>query len=621
LAWRIPENPPSDQGQHPLINNTGGSGYNNNIRKSFSGKFSFDLAIPWIKGLSTDGYYFYTDVNEHEKEWSTPWTFYSWDKEAGKPIPQQGGYAELATLEEDFSNRATDLINFRIKYESQFEDHYINTFLAAEQSKGLYKSFIAFRRDFMAEAIDELFAGSDVNQRTDGSSSENARRNFFGRLSYNFKEKYLLDFNFRYDGSYRFPKDGRWGFFPGVSVAYRISEESFLKDKISFIDNLKIRASYGEMGNDAINPFQFLQSYNLLTTGAFIGEPTIPAPVIWGDVAPNPNVTWEVATVKNIGLDALIFNSSLELTVDVFKQRRSNILTTRALEVPKYTGLILPAENIGIVDNKGIELTFNHRNTLSVGSGLSYRLGGNVAFARNKVVDVSEAADVPEHQKEEGHVLGAGLYYQAIGIFRTQEEVDSNPIVPGTIVGDLQYNDYNGDGEITANDRVRIDKSIHPEITYGFNASADYKNFSLYAQFSGVARAWWWLFNIARPVRNAPAELLENRYTPGSMDSKYPWIPTWHPNYEVSGMVSDFWLEDASFLRLKTLELSYILPQTLTSKLKINRMRVYLSGSNLFTISDIKDYDPEGANTSVSYATAYFYPQTRVYNLGVQLTF
>lgn len=616
-----PSNPPSDQGQHPMINNTGGSGYDNNIGKRFSGKFSFDLDIPWIEGAGVDGYHFYSDEQYQRKIWSTPWTYYGWDRDAGEPIPLRGGYASLANLEERFNNSTSNLTHLKLKYERQFENHFINTFLAAEQSSGFYKNFNAFRRNYMATAIDELFAGSNVNQETGGSSSESTRQNVFGRLSYNYQEKYLFDFNFRYDGSFRFPEGNRWGFFPGFSAAWRITEENFLRDNIDFLDDLKLRASYGEMGNDAIAPFQFMQSYNLRTSGVYFGAPSTPDPVIWGGVSPNPNVTWEVATIQNAGFDAIFMNHLLGVTVEVFKQRRSNILTTRALEVPEYTGLVLPSENIGIIDNKGVELNLNHRNTLEIGTGLTYRIGGNFAFARNNVVDVSEAIDVPEHQKMEGSILGAGLYYEATGIFRTQEEVDNNPIIPGTQVGDLQYRDIDGDGEITPNDRVRMDKSIHPEITYGFNLSADYGNFSLFAHFSGVARAWWWVYDIARPVRNAPAELLDNRYTPGSMDSKYPWIPTWHPGMEVSGQFSDFWLKDASFLRLKTLDLSYNLPEDFINRYGVNRMRVFVSGSNLFTISDIKSYDPEGANPGTNYGSAHFYPQMKVFNLGAQLTF
>src|SRR5690625_2542933 len=614
-----PSNPPSDQGQHPMINNTGGSGYDDRVNRRFSGKFAFDLVLPWTEGLTIDGYFHHSNDQNRRKIWSTPWTYYSWDRENQVAVPQQGGFASLANLEESFNNNFSNLINLRLQYQRDFNDHYLNTFIAAEQLSGHYESFSSFRRDFMATAIDELFAGSNANQNTNGYSSESARQNIFGRVSYNFQEKYLLDFNFRYDGTFRFPEENRWGFFPGVSAAWRLSQENFLSNS-EVINELKLRASYGEMGNDAgINPFQYLQSYNLNTSGTYFGG--TPDPVIWGGVAPNPNITWEVATITNMGLDVELLDSMFGMTIEVFRQKRSNILTTRALEVPGYTGLILPSENIGVVTNQGIDLSVTHINHLSLGRGLRYSISANMGFARNKVLDVSEAADVPEHQKMEGRPLGAGLYYRAIGIFRTQEEIDNNPHIAGTIPGDLQYYDYDGDGQITANDRIRMDKSIYPDMTFGLNLSVDYANFSLFSHFSGVTGADWWIYDIARTGRNAPAELLENRYRPGSMDSKYPWIPTWHPDMEVSGMTSDFWVQDASFLRLKTLEFSYNLPDNLTTGLGLSSMRLYVSGSNIFTISHIKDYDPEGANPGVNYGAAHFYPQTRVFNLGAQLTF
>ena len=617
-----PSNPPSDQGQHPLINNTGGSGYNNRIGKRWSGKVGFDLELPFIvEGLSTDGYFSYIDETFASKIWSTPWTYYGWDDANQQVIPYKGGYDTKANLRQEYTNDNGSLINFRIKFEKQFNKHYLNTFIAAEQQKGYYNRFMAYRRDYMATAIDELFAGATANQNTDGASSENARRNIFGRVSYNFSEKYLMDFNFRYDGSYRFPNDSRWGFFPGISAAWRVSQEDFLKDN-SVLTELKLRASYGEIGNDEIDPFQYLQGYTLRGLGYNFGSPSTPSAVIYGSVSPNPNITWEVASIANLGMDGRIFGDMLGFTVDVFRQRRSNILTTRDLAVPAYTGLILPRENIGVVENKGFEISLNHRNTLSFGRGFNYMVSGNFAFSRSKVIDIAEAKDVPEYQKREGHIIGAGLFYEALGIIRTEEQLASVPVIAGTIVGDLYYKDVNNDGAITALDRVRMDKSPIPEITYGFNLSADYSNFAVFAHFSGVARANWFLYEIARIVRNAPEELLANRYTPGSMDSKYPWIPTWEPDTEVSGMLSTFWLQNSSFLRLKTLEVSYTLPENLLTRLKVSSTRVFLSGSNLFTLSGIKrGYDPEGANDGNRYGSAHFYPQTKVYNLGIQITF
>jgi TonB-dependent starch-binding outer membrane protein SusC len=612
-----PSNPPSDYGYHPMINNTGGSGYDDQMGRRFSGRASYDINIPWIEGLGTDGYFFYRNSYDARKRWLTPWTYYSYNKETGEVIPLQGGTVAQPQLTQDFSNSTGNLFHLKLRYTRQFTDHYLNTFVAYEESSGFDNSMMAFRRDYVSPAIDELFAGAVANMNTSGTSSRSARKNLFGRVSYNFQEKYLIDFNFRYDGSYRFPRENRWGFFPGVSAAWRISEENFMRG-IGNLDDLKLRVSYGQIGNDAIDPFQYMQSYNLMTSGYHFGDPRSPRPGVFAGVSPNPNITWEVSTIANVGFDALFANHLVGLAVDIFQQRRTNILTTRALAVPEYTGLVFPMENIGIVDNKGIELSLNHRNTVSIGNGLSYYMSGNFAFARSNVVDVAEPADVPDYQKSEGAILGAGLYYEAIGIFRTQAEIDSEPVMSGTQVGDLKYRDYNGDGRIDHGDRIRMNKSIIPEITFGYNLSAQYNRFSLFAHFAGQARAWWYIHQNARVSLNAPAELLENRYTPGSMDSKYPILPqdSSPDKGEVSGMPSDFWLQNASFLRLKTLELSYSLPQGFTSRYNIDNARIYVSGNNLFTWSEIKWYDPEGENI-----TGAFYPQMKIFNLGVQLIF
>jgi len=611
-----PSNIPSDYGENPAITHTGGAGYDDSKVKRFNGKFSYNIRLPWVEGLGVDGYFATNDNYLHRKRWRTPWEHYGYDFDTGEIITYNGGYSSKPELQEWFTGNNSYLINSRVKFQRQFDRHYLNTFIAVEQSRGRSNTLSAYRKDFLSSAIDELFAGSAANLTNDGFSSENARRNVFGRVSYNYMEKYLLDFNFRYDGSYRFPKDGRWGFFPGLSVAWRVSEEKLIKDNLTFINDLKLRASHGEIGNDAISAFQYLQQYNLRSIGYHFGAPTLSAPqaAVYSGVSPNPNITWEVAAISNLGLDGILFNQLLGFSVDVFKQRRSNILTTRGLELPYYTGLQLPNENIGIVENKGIELELSHFNKAN---DFTYRLEGNISFSRSNVVDVSEAQDVPDYQKAEGHILGAGLYYDAIGIFRTKEELESKPVYPGSTVGDLIYRDVNDDGLINNADKVRMDKSVIPEITYGFNLTLNYKNFGLFANFAGQGRAWWYIHQHARVDQNGLKELLENRYTPGSMDSKYPWIPQFAAvGTDISGMPSTMWLQNAAFLRLKTLNISYDLPQGFLNQFKIQEMRVFCSGSNLLTFSEIKWFDPEGSNER-----GLFYPQSKVYNLGVQVKF
>lgn len=327
-------------------------------------------------------------------------------------------------------------------------------------------------------------------------------------------------------------------------------------------------------------------------------------------------------------MDATLWQGGLGFSLDVFKQRRSNILTARSTEVPIYTGLVLPHENIGIIENKGFEISLSHRNNTPSTDQISYSISGNVGYAKNKIIDISEPQDMPDYQKAEGSMIGTQLLYEAVGIFRTQEEVDSNPVMPGTKVGDLQYRDINNDGTINAADRVRQDKGSIPEFTFGFNATLTYKSFSLFANFAGQTRAWTYFHKHARTTQNSLRDLLLNRYVPGSMDSKYPILPQEDGagEGEVSGMPSTFWLQDASFLRLKTLQIDYSLPEDLLSKVGLSSIMLFVNGSNLFTFSEIEWFDPEGTpqaseHNGFSYSTGSFYPQTKVYNVGVNITF
>lgn len=600
-------------GNNPAVMCTDATGNDNDKYTRYMTKVSFDINIPWVKGLGIDGYYTYSNDLNVRKLWQTPWVVYSYDKNDDTYIPVEGGGIKAPRLTQTFQEWKNNLFNLRCKFEQKFDYHSINAFIALEVSDGKYSMFEAQRINFSSSILDELFAGSLEDQSTDGSSTESGRVNYFGRISYGYKDKYLMDINCRYDGSTSFPKGKRYGFFPGISLAWRLSEEKFILENFHSIDNLKIRMSYGEMGNDQIDPFQYLAMYKLTEEGYNFGQTVTRTQGLIAGVTPNPNITWEVAKVMNVGLDAQFKNGLFGFSVDMFKQRRSNILETRDLAIPDYTGLVLPEENIGVVENKGIELQLTHAKNQG---DFTYQVAGNIAYAKNKVIDISEAQNVPEWQKAEGHVLDAGLYYKALGIFRTQAEVDANPVYPGTVVGDLQYEDVNDDGVISAADQVRLDKTVTPEITFGLNASAQYKQFSLFANFSGQTRAWNRFANYVRIAENGLQDLVDNRYTEGSMDSKYPIIPTQGGSGEVSALPSTFWLRDMSFLRLKTLEIAYDIPETFLSRFNITRLKIFLSGTNLFTIDKLKIFDPETSSGSGN-----FYPQSKIYNIGFNVTF
>lgn len=594
--------------QNPAFWATDATGYNNNKTSLYQTSVSFDYELPFVEGLGISGRISYDKVHADDKEWATPYTIYTYDADTDTYEPNTGGPSQ-PQLEQRKSFSSMMNGNVRINYATEIEDHKLNAFAAIEQTEDKSNFIEAFRRNYQTTAVDQIFAGSAINMDTDGSASRFARRNYFGRISYGYQGKYLVDFTLRYDGSSAFPEDGRFGLFPGASAGWVLSEEAFLQET-DFIDHLKLRGSWGEMGNDAIAPFQYLATYNL-TQGAVFGADRTIRQGTARSVEPNPNVTWEVARTTNIGLDAELLEGRLNLTLDVFKTRRTNILAPRNASVPDYAGLELPDENIGIVENKGIEFQVEHRRIIS--NDFTYAIRGNMSFARNKIVHIDEAPDIPEWQKAEGMPMGSDLYYNAIGIYRSQSEIDNTPSPSGTRVNDLQYEDVNGDGQINALDRKRLSKSPIPEITFGSGISFWYNNFSLDILLQGQARAWKYFWMPQGTFGNVIKDFAENRPGPDNPNSEFPNI--YSDEAEVGAWESDFWLYNASFVRLKNVEFGYSIPTDLTDRLGIQNARVYVNGLNLMTIDKLKYLDPEG-----DAHRGRHYPQNRVFNVGIDIS-
>lgn len=593
-------------GANPRVLATDATGNHNERQLRFQGRMNFDISNPWVEGLTVHGFAVINNNNGFSKLWEKPAYVWNYDPNTDVYTRQAAFNSPPAPrLTQSYSNNRNYLLNLRINYARKFGDHDLVAFLAAEQQEGYSTSFSGRRENFATPAIDELFAGSLTNQMTSGSSSETARQNLFGRFNYGFKSKYLVEFNFRYDGSANFPVGKRFGFFPGVSGGWRISEEGFMQN-LALVDELKIRGSYGEIGNDQVPAFQYLSSYSF-TSGYHFGAPRVQGQGLIAGVSPNPNITWEVAKISNVAVDATLWNGLLDFTVELFKQRRTNILGSRGLAVPAFAAISLPDENFGIVENKGIEIMA--ATTGSIGS-LTYRVAGNVTRSMNKIVEIAESPNIPDYQRQTGRTMEALMLYNTLGIFRTQEQLDESPKMVGARVGDLIYEDINGDGLINASDQIRHNKSNVPEVVFGSQISLGYKGFSLWANFAGQARAWTHFFITGRVNSNSLKDALENRWTPGSMDSKYPRpLTTGYQN-------STFWLREAWFVRLKTLELGYDLPKSILSKAGISSMRIYINGNNLFTIDELKWFDPEGISTFGD-----FYPQSKVYNLGFNIRF
>ena len=592
------------------------TGYDKTTINTINTTLSADWDLSFItEGLSVNGKLAYDVVNNFNKKWTTPWTVYSYDAKTEEFIAGKSS-ANKPSLKETQAQSTTTTLNASINYDRDFSGHHVTALAGFEQSSYRYDTFNAQINNFDSDILDEFFAGSadKSNYSIGGKAIETARRSFFGRLGYDWKSKYMIQGIIRFDGSENFPKENRWGVFPGVSVGWRLSEEPWIKDNAPALTNLKLRASYGEQGNDQIAAFQYLSTYSYATSTRYRMEiDGAKVNNIIPDVAPNPNVTWEVAKTWNVGIDGSYNNGLIGWEVEAFHTRRSNILCTRSASVPGYTGLtgMLPDENIGIVSNKGIELQLSHQHRVS---DFMYHISGNFMYVKNTVefMDETPYGEGYEYLNATGRPMGAGLYYQVAGINRTQEDLDSHPQMSGATLGDFYYKDIDGDGKITTMDRQRSDLTTVPQIVFGLNFDAQWKNFDLTVLFQGQARARYYYSPLTAPAEfNIEYYAAKNAWTLDNKDANFPRLGS-----TVSKQTNSFFHRNASFLRLKNVELGYTIPQKAFGNVPIKSLRVYLAGYNLLTISGLKEVDPETSDGEFQ-----TYPQMRIFNAGVKLTF
>ena len=583
----------------------------NTINTTITAQWDLDFIT---KGLSVEGHVAYDLVNSAQKQWQTPWEGYDYNEvtqEYDKKVYTEWAYPSLSQNAKAWN---TLTMNAILNYNRQFGDHNVSAMAGFEQSSEKYEYFSAARTKYESTAIDQLFAGSadQAYWKNSGSASESARRSYFARIGYDYKSKYMVQFIGRYDGSENFAKDKRWGFFPSVSAGWRLSEEGFM-DGADWLTNLKIRGSYGEQGNDKISPFQYMTTYNYMTGVYYqqqLGGASV-STIVPGTIA-NPNVTWEVAKSWNIGIDGSIKGQMLTWEIEYFKTRRSNILCERNATIPIYTGMTnLPEENLGIVENQGFEAQLSHGGR-SKGGDFMYNLSGNFMFAKNKVVFMDETPQPEgyEYLYLTGHPMGSSLYYQCIGINRSEEDLNNYPQMAGSGLGDYIYEDIDGNGKIDAKDMLRSDLNTIPQIVFGLTGNFQYKNFDLSILFQGQARARFLYTPLQAPLEgNITKEMATQSWTLDRQDAKYGRINSTNNRKE-----STMWLRDASFLRLKNVELGYNFSGKALKTVGVKGLRLYIGGYNLFTISSLKEVDPETNSTSA-------YPLMRVFNTGVKVTF
>lgn len=477
---------------------------------------------------------------------------------------------------------------------------------------------------------DDAYIGNTVDPITAQSAwqtaDESTLLSWFGKANYEFDDRYLLSATFRVDGSSRFGKNNRYGYFPSFSAGWKISHEDFWNSEV--IDFLKLRASWGQNGNDNIGLYSF-------TTVVSSGQNYTFGPdevIINGSVAlraANPDLKWETSTQTNIGLDAELFEGRINFTTDYFIKKTSDMLY--AVPIPLVAGTEPPIQNVATAENKGFEFSLGYRNNEHA---LRYSFGGNIAFIKSEVTGLGtggeplytgyvQSANANAAKTDVGHPLASFFGYVTDGIFQSQEEVEAAAFQSaGTAPGDIRFKDLDGNGVIDVNDQTYIGNPT-PDVVYGFDGQLEFKGVELSFFFQGTSGND--IFN--NTVRydfgyvNRPASVLDRWTGPGTSVSE-PRVNLNDPNQ--NARISDRFVEDGSYLRLKTLQLGYYLPQTWLQKVGFEKFKIYISATNLLTFTKYSGYDPEIGSVGSSLELGIdrgFYPQARTVMGGVSVTF
>lgn len=604
--------PDIEYGDNPVVTGTNAIGYTNDKNYVINTNMSAVVNIPWVEGLFVDGSFAYDQNFDFYKSYIKPWTLYTLADVNDPTHKLNAGSRGVSApeLSEQYGTLRQTTVNVKLNYVRSFGKHNLSSFIAFEQATLRNDNFSANRKYFISDKLDQLSLGGDKEKNNSGSGFEYARRNYFGRISYNYKETYLFDYNMRYDGSQNFPEGRRMGLFPGASAGWVLSNENFWKKSIHTLDYFKLRASWGQMGNDQIDPFQYLSTYGFSSGGVMLG----------GDLnkglyqlrSPNEAITWEVANNYDFGIEAKILGDKLAFEGDYFMTKRSNILVSRSLSMPGYTGMTLPQENIAKVENKGFEMVLSHKNDIKK---FHYEIIGTVTHAQNKVLYFDETPNLPAYQQATGKQIGSALYYKAIGIYKTAEDVKNSIHLDGARAGDVIFEDVNNDKVIDDLDRVRMDRTENPTWIFGLTMTAKFKNFDFTMLWQGATGASQYLRTESGLIGNFPMAYVKDRWTEDNPNGSWPRAYDRDREYWVN-RPNTFWFWNTNYLRLKTLDLGYNIPANVCKRIGLQNLRVYVSGQNLLTIDKVKIFDPEAPSGS-----GQFYPQTKIYNVGLNVTF
>ena len=504
-------------------------------------------------------------------------------------------------------------------YNKTFGKHSLTALAGFEQIYYNYKYTEATRKgggnDELTESLNTLDKSSQTNKN---GGHETARRSYFGRVQYDFNNKYLFEANLRADASSRFPKDSRWGYFPSVSAGWRITEESFVKDAdIKWLSNLKIRAGWGQTGNEELSDSDIYPSIATYAYGSYMFGNSLYS-TAYETRYVNSQLKWATVTNYEGAIEAGFLNNRLGFELAVYKKKTKDMLLY--LPVQGVLGMDAPAQNAGSMQNTGFDLSLFHNNRIN--KDFSYAVNLNIAYVKNKITDMcgteGENPDDSKYWYLEGYALGSFYGYEAIGYFNTEEELANDAKRTGTEqLGDIKYRDLNNDGKIdAANDRKVIGKD-KPSWTGGLNIALYYKDFDFSAFFQGAFDVYGYYTGESSYAFYNSGKVLErhlDRWTPENHNASYPRITK---DSQINFSTSSFWLQDASYVRLKNISLGYNIPSVLTQKIGIDKVKVYISGENLLTFSGLEGIDPEAPASN----RGAYYGNVKKVSLGLKVSF
>lgn len=612
------------------------TGYDDTRNKSFQSAISFTYTTPFVKGLQLKATAAYDSNNELVKFLGKNYLVYSYDRENDAYLPlEKNNPARISNTNRDFNR-----LNFQLQagYDTVLANsHRIGATAVYEQRETWFRSSF-LQREYEFYTNDQIDQASQNNQTNRGHENETANISYIGRINYAFKDKYLLEVAARYDGSYRYHPDRRWGFFPVVSGGWVLSEERFIKDKAPFITHLKIRGSYGIIGEDAGAPFQYVQAFS--TTGG-LGYEFIDGTYLSGAASPsivNEYLTWFQSRTQNIGLDLVLFRGKLAVEADVFRRDREGLLAYRNVSVPNTFGGTLPQENLNSDRTQGFEFAVSHRNTFNK---FNYGISGNFSFSRtmNNYVERAPFRSSWDRWKNGAESRWNDLIwgYTVEGQFQNQDEIYFAPLQNGNLgntrelPGDYRYRDVNGDGIINNQDMLPLFRNGQPKYYYGLVLDAEWNGFDFNVVMQGAGnytlrfgQTYAGVFNFNG---NSPEFFFDrwhqaDPYNPGSEWIPGKWPATrFDPDRGAISNESEVWRKDATYLRLKSVMIGYTVNTPFIRKTGIKNVRIYTNAHNLFTLADrfVRPFDPE--KIEGDYSGGYTYPLTMSFNLGVSVTF